>query len=201
MGILSTDPFSEEERWEISRFLKDQNKETAFLWKYLISSIPTKDLRWIINDVKKYWFKEYSNIARRHNIAPKSKDGQKIKKLTKIILTSFKKEETIEETKDSVKEVLNKKRTRRQQEQILTAKKIKKYLEINTKEIFGIFKWYYLTNKEYTDNFYDNTEFATKKICKIYRREYNDEILELFRDWARWNDYLESSDQEIQEDI
>lgn len=201
MGILSQWPFTEEERQEIAHFLNNQNDETKSLWKELVRSIPTKDLWWIINDIKNKWLSNYIEIAQKHNVAPKSHEGKQIKKLTKIILAAFRKEETIETTKNNIEDTLNKKRTKREQEQIISAKKIKKYLETNNKQIFGIFRSYYLISKKETDNFYDTTEFATKKICEIYHRECTEEILELFRDRSRWNKYLEDTDQEIQEDI
>lgn len=201
---------SENERKEISWFFHSQNKELQLIWKELNNSIESKVLRGIITDTQKNWIEAYNNILKKRNLKKKSHIATKIKKIIKVIICFYKREETIKDTWDNIKTTFNEKinknnddeekiekekieKERIKQEKIIVAEKIKDYFETKSKQPLGIFKSYFLESKHNQGNFYENTEYWTKKVCEIYRREYNEEILILFQDRARGNNYLEDN--------
>lgn len=191
------------ERKEISWFLHTQSKELQSIRNELIHSIESNVLWSIIIETKEQWMKSYNDILKRRNIKIKSRTASKIKRITKAILCFYKKEKTREDTSDNIKHTFNKEidkneAERIKQEKIIAWMHIRNYLGAKDKKPFWIFKTYFLERQKEWWNFHESADYAIKKICEIYRRENNEEIQELFKDWARGNPYLK---EETEEDI
>lgn len=192
------------ERKEISWFLHKQNKELQNIRNEILKSTPTDLLWWIIIDTKQLWIQSYNDILKKRNIKTRSHTATKIKRIIKAILCFYQKEKNIGNASDEIEITFKEKNkeakdqeARIKQEKIMVGKKILEYLEAKDKQPFGIFKTYFLeANKEWL-NFHESADYATKKICEIYRREYNDEVQELFNDRAWGNNYLK---EEIDEE-
>lgn len=188
---------------EVLGFLHKENtdKNIKAIRKKAIETIPTKDI-WEIFEQIIIIFKtentisddKINEILKKHNLH--RNQNINIKVLVRYILSFYKQEGIIQDTLNEAEKILKDEHNKEIRIATLGAR-IRDYFEVKDNNIFWVFKRLFLKRKKdgNSGNYYDNIIYTIKAVCKIYQKEYNDTIENLFKDWARGNIYLEDEDE------